>query len=207
LERGDTVWERFVDYFDRRTGEFRAYENGRLARKPKGPLDWQGYQEVHDLWLRGALHERRFAGGLAGDAALPREQRTLLEHMESPQVDSNVGVHKDGLENTVYPDQFTFDSARLGKGLPPEGDVYSCKARNFEGWTQVEVEAQVRADFKELKFKYGGEFELRRRGHPFFGKQVKIKDMYLVYDRQWVGDYGKYLESLSKELGVKILVR
>jgi hypothetical protein len=102
--------------------------------------------------------------------------------MKQPLVTDNTGLQIEGRAYPVYVDQLAVDQATLSPGLRPSVHSFSDKQRNFEGKTRKEAIQQLETDAQEARAKYGGEVEVRRPGHPLFGKKVRVSRTHLVYD-------------------------
>jgi hypothetical protein len=61
-------------------------------------------------------------------------------------------------------------------------ETFSNKSRDFTGWSDKQILAQVRADANEARLKYGGIVQVRRPDHPLFGQDVPVSRVHLVYD-------------------------
>jgi hypothetical protein len=181
---GDGVWKDYVAYWLRRFEELagtRPLPPGQP--KPQPPLVWERYRVVKGDFQRGVDFERGVSQAMQQEAALPPAERKLVpKDMHKPRVDSNVGVDREGADTLRYSDQVVVDEASLKPGLQPRVDAFSNKSRDFTRMARKEALAQVVADIREVLTKYGGVLEIRRPGHPLFGRKVRVSRVYLVYD-------------------------
>jgi hypothetical protein len=79
-------------------------------------------------------------------------------------------------------DDLVVDKATLGPGLKPSVHSFSIKQRNFSSMSSEAAVDQFTMDALEARTKYGGTVEVRRPGHPLFGKTVNVSRVHVVYD-------------------------
>ena len=129
---------------------------------------------------------------LREQAKLAESRRHWLRGLEQPIVTENVGLVHAGKATLTYVDQFVVDEASLRPGRTPSVHCFSNKQRSFKSLSKKEIESQLKADAQEALTKYGGTVEIRRPGHPLFGRKVEVSRVHLVYD-------GTILESETKD--------
>jgi hypothetical protein len=86
----------------------------------------------------------------------------------------------------TYVDQIAVDEASLRPGSLPIIHSFSNKQRNFSAMSARALQDCVVADVREALTKYGGMVEIRRPGHPLFGRKVTIIKVHLIYDGRLV---------------------
>ena len=144
----------------------------------KPPLIWESYSALLNTFQRSLEFQRAVTRWLQQAEG----SRQWLPGMKQPLVTDNTGLQLEGRANPVYVDQLAVDQATLGPGLRPSVHSFSNKQRNFAGMSENEALRQLELDAREARAKYGGEVEVRRRGHPLFGQKVRISRVHLVYD-------------------------
>jgi hypothetical protein len=181
----EALWRDYVAYWERRYAELASPDG--LARGVKGPLEWPEYQAFRTRVRAGMELQARVDGRLQGEAKLPPEERLVLKGMRQPLTETNVGLKREGRASVVYVDHLSVDGAAL-KSSAPRVESISTKQRDFKRMSRDEARDQVAADAREALTKYGGEVEVRRRGHPLFGRRMTVSRVHLVYDGKLVPD-------------------
>ena len=108
--------------------------------------------------------------------------------MERPRVDENVGLAHDSTASLTYVDQLAVDEASLRSGARPVVHSFSNKQRDFNAMSTQQAQASLAADIQEAMSKYGGTLEIRRPGHPLFGRKVVVSKVHLIYDGKLVSN-------------------
>jgi len=171
-------WTSYVAYWHRRYEELagtRPVPPRVVEVKP--PLTWESYSALLGRFQRSLEFQRAVMRWLQQQGS-----REWLPEMKQPLITGNMGLKLEGRANPVYADQFAVDQATLGPGLRPSVHTFSNKQRNFAGMSEQEAVSQLKLDAREARVKYGGEVEVRRPGHPLFGKKVRVSRTHLVYD-------------------------
>jgi hypothetical protein len=171
-------WTSYVAYWHRRYEELagtRPLPPRELEVKP--PLTWESYSALLGRFQHSLEFQRAVTRWLQQHGS-----REWLPEMKQPLITGNMGLKLEGRANPVYADQFAVDQATLGPGLRPSVHTFSTKQRNFAGKSPQEAVNQLKLDAREARAKYGGEVEVRRPGHPLFGKRVRVSRTHLVYD-------------------------
>jgi hypothetical protein len=143
----------------------------------KPPLTWDSYSAMLGRFQRSLEFQRAVTRWLQQQGS-----REWLPGMKRPLITDNVGLKLEGRATPVYVDQLAVDQATLGPGLRPSVHTFSTKQRDFAGKTRREAVGQLEVDAREARTKYGGEAEVRRAGHPLFGKKGRVSRTHLVYD-------------------------
>jgi hypothetical protein len=115
-----------------------------------------------------------------------------------------VGTTKSGQEGVRYPDFLAVDEATLKPGSVPRVESVSVKKRTFSKMSETQVEHQVDTDIQQALNQYGGWLEVRRPGHPLYGRVVQVSKVHLVYEEQGVSRWRNLLEEACKEAGVEV---
>jgi len=199
-------WPRFCEYFESRLAEIEQFERGQRATRPKNPLGWEAYKGFKETVERGTEYGRHISTVLQEELTLPPKQRTLLPSFSKARVDSSVGVAKDGFENTLFVDHMVIDMESIGEGKTPHVECFSDKSRAFKKMTEKNLERAVAQDIDELKAKYGSPLEIRRPGHPLFGKKVDVSRLHLVYDLEGAKDYEDAIRRAAGEVPTDVMV-
>ena len=125
--------------------------------------------------------------------------------MEQPLVAENVGLAHEGTTALTYVDQLVVDTESLGPGRTPTVHSFSIKQRDFTRLKSVDAEQQLRTDAQEALTKYAGTVEIRRPGHPLFGRKVIVTRVHLVYDEKGVvPDLQGAFEEIARRLKVEL---
>ena len=172
-------WTHYVEYWERRYEQL-ASPAARTDVRP--PLTWDSYSALLGRFQRALEFQRSAAQVLHREARVEQGQRVWLRGMERPLTAENVGLAREGSSTVVYVDQLTVDLASLGPGVRPSVHVFSNKQHNFANRHPKEALKQVELDAIEVHTKYGGTIEVRRPGHPLFGRKVVVSKVHLVYD-------------------------
>jgi hypothetical protein len=175
--RGNPRWREYVDYYERRLGEV---EQGKAS---KGPLKWEGYEQLRGWFARGLAFERDMVKRLREDAAKPRAERRFLGDFDRPRIETQVGVRKpdSGLR---YTDVLVIEEGTLGGG-PRRVETFSFKSRDLSGLKFDDLKAQLVTDAKEALTKYGQTLQIRRDSLQRIlpeGSEVPIQRVRLVYE-------------------------
>lgn len=200
----EALWRDYIAYWERRYAELASPDA--LAKGVKGPLEWPGYQAFRTR-VRAAIEvQASVAEMLRGEAKLPAAERMVLRGMKQPLTETNVGLKREGKASVVYVDHIAVDGATL-KSSAPRVESISTKQRDFKRMSENEAKNQVAADAREALTKYGGEVEVRRRGHPLFGRRVTVSRVHLMYDGRLVPGESPVRTAMLKaaeEAGVEI---
>lgn len=120
-----------------------------------------------------------------------------MRGMKQPRTDGNVGLRREGSTSVFYTDDLIVDQATLKSGAP-RVETVSTKQRDFHRMSDKEAADQVRTDAREALAKYGGEVEVRRQGHPLFGRRVTVSRVHLVYDAKLVPEGSAVRDRMSE---------
>jgi hypothetical protein len=172
-------WQSYVAYWHRRYEEL-AGTRPLPPRVPevKPPLTWESYAGLLHTFQRSLEFQRAVTRWLQQAEG----SRQCLPGMKQPLVTDNTGLQLEGRAYPVYVDQIAVDQATLGPGLRPSVHSLSNKQRNFAGMSEKDALRHLDVDAREARAKYGGEVEVRRSGHPLFGRKVRVTQTHLVYD-------------------------
>ena len=182
VEADHPRWTSYVAYWDRRYEELagtRPRPPGQPEVKP--PLTWDAYSPFLGRFQR-SLEFQRSAARVLQQAREPGSNREWVSDMKQPLATENTGLIREGSETVTYVDALVVDEATLGPGLRPKVHSFSMKQRDFSAMSEKEAFKQAQIDAIEAHTKYGGTIEVRRRGHPLFGKKVVVTRVHLVYD-------------------------
>jgi hypothetical protein len=186
------LWVDYVAYWEGRYQELAGLRSSAAVRAElKPPLKWQSYQQFRERFREALEFQRRVSETMKGEATGPAGARTLLRGLERPLVAENVGLAHEG-GSLTYVDQLVVDEASLGSGSRPTIHSFSNKRHDFSAKDMSEALKQLRIDIGEARLKYGGMVEVRRPGHPLFGRKVIVTRVHLVYE-------GRGLESEFRE--------
>jgi hypothetical protein len=176
VEADHPRWVSYVAYWHRRYEELagtRPLPPRVVEVKP--PLTWDSYSSLLGRFQRSLAFQRAVTRWLQQHGS-----QEWLPEMKRPLVTDNTGLRLEGRATPVYVDQIAVDQATLGPGLRPSVHTFSTKQRNFGGKISDEALRQLGLDAREARAKYGGEVEVRRPGHPLFGKKVRVSRTHLV---------------------------
>ncbi|MBN1205699.1 MAG: hypothetical protein JXB05_12340, partial [Myxococcaceae bacterium] len=179
IEAEHPRWTSYVAYWHRRYEELAGTRPlPPRASETKPPLTWDSYSTLLNTFQRSLEFQRAVTRWLQQAEG----SRQWMPGMKQPLVTDNTGLQLEGRAYPVYVDQLAVDQATLGPGLRPSVHSFSNKQRNFAGKTRYEARQQLEVDAREARTKYGGEVEVRKPGHPLFGKKVRVSRTHLVYD-------------------------
>ncbi|QRO03002.1 hypothetical protein JRI60_48215 [Archangium violaceum] len=179
----ESRWVDYVAYWERRYEELSGARQWPPDAPPvKPPLKWDGYNAFRGRFQEALAFQGSVARVLRQDAGLARGQRHWLRGLEQPLVMENVGLAHEGRVSLTYVDQFVVDEASLRPGQTPSVHSFSNKKRDFKSMSEDVIDAHLAADAREALTKYGGTVEVRRPGHPLFGRKVNVSRVHLVYD-------------------------
>ncbi|KFA93534.1 hypothetical protein [Archangium violaceum] len=175
--RGNPRWREYVDYYERRLGEV---EQGKTS---KGPLKWEGYEQLRGWFARGLAFERNMVKLLREDAAKPRAERRFFRDFDRPRVETQVGVRKpdSGLR---YADVLVIEEGAPGGG-PRRVETFSFKSRDLSGLRRDALTAQMIEDASEALRHYGERLDIRRNSLQSLlpeGSEVQIPRVRLIYE-------------------------
>jgi hypothetical protein len=183
VDTDNPKWGRYVTYWERRYEELtgqRPLPSGETEAKP--PLMWQSYDALLGRFQRSLKFQHGVTHQMQQEARAAGGKQLLPQGMKRPLVTDNLGLaHEEG-DAITYADQFVVDEATVGPGKRPNAHSFSDKQHDFSGKSANEVVTQFRRDAKEARAKYGGTVEVRRRGHPLFGKRVIVSRVHIIYD-------------------------
>ncbi len=170
------LWPKYVAYWERRYAE--------LAEHPElpGPLKWKGYEALMDRFGRARSFQEGATRALQREALAAEEERVWLRGMKKPRVDENVGLAPEGGTKRTFVDQLVVDEATLGAGQRPVVHSFSNKQHDFSGKSPHATREQLGIDVQEARTKYAGTVEIRRPGHPLFGRKVVVSRVHIIYD-------------------------
>jgi hypothetical protein len=182
-------WVDYVAYWERRYEELAGTRQRPPGAPPvKPPLVWDGYDVFLGRFQRALAFERDVARVIRHEAGLADTQRQWLRGLERPLVTEHMGLAHEGRATLTYVDQFVVDEASLRPGRTPVVHSFSNKQRDFKPMSTRELENQLTTDAREALTKYGGVVEVRRPGHPLFGRKVEVSRVHLIYDEQRLTD-------------------
>ncbi|HEX5751058.1 MAG TPA: hypothetical protein VFZ09_32830 [Archangium sp.] len=174
--QGNPRWREYVDYYERRLSEV---EQGKAS---KGPLRWEGYEQLRGWFARGLAFERDMVKLLREDAAKPRAERRFLGDFNKPRIETQVGVRKPGT-GLRFADVLVIEEGALGGG-PRRVETFSFKSRNLALPEEV-LQAQMKADAREALRNYGETLDVRRDSlQPLLpgGSEVQVPRVRLIYE-------------------------
>jgi len=194
-------WLDYVAYWERRYEELAGTRPRPPSAPPtKPPLVWNSYDAFLGRFHRAMEFQREVARVLKVEVGLAKGARQWLRGLEQPLVMENVGLAHEGRASLTYVDQFVVDEASLRPGQRPAVHSFSNKQREFNSLSRQEIEKQLGADVKEALTKYGGMVEVRRPGHPLFGRKVTVSRVHLVYDAKGMTPEAKKTLNSASEL-------
>jgi hypothetical protein len=177
-------------------------DKGTLSVKP--PLRWENYRQLRDHFQSCYQFESKVGGILLQELEQPAGSRRVLTGSRQPLLARHVGTTKIGQDGVRYPDYLAVDEATLKQGSVPRVESVSVKKRDLSGLSSKEVERKVKTDIEEAKTQYGGWLEVRRPGHPLYGRTVQVSKVHLVYEADGVGGWRSFIQRLCKEAGVEV---
>jgi hypothetical protein len=198
-------WGEFEAYRQRRFQEVHSqWRGGKGTLSVKPPLRWEDYRQFRNHFQSCIEFESKVGGILLRELEQPAGSRRVLRDSQQPLLARHVGTKKSGLEGVRYPDYLAVDEATLTEGSVPRVESVSVKKRNFSGMSAKEVRQQATADALEATDKYGGLLEVRRPGHPLFGRTIQVSKVHLVYDLRGIGTWRDLLQETCRQEGVKV---
>jgi hypothetical protein len=201
-------WVDYVAYWEKRYEEL-AGIRARPAWLPpaKPPLVWASYTSFLDRVRRGLRFQGEVARTLGHECTLAEGERSWLRGLTEPVMEENLGLAHERSASITFADQFVVDKTSLKPGSRPIVHSFSNKQRDFRGMKEGDVQRQVVVDIQEALTKYGGVVEVRRPGHPLFGRKVTVSKVHLVYDEELISDEARIvLRTESRKFGVEIHV-
>ncbi|MCP3136903.1 hypothetical protein [Pyxidicoccus xibeiensis] len=175
VREGSALWSEYVTYRERRLGELVE------GRPSKGPLKWEGYQQMRGLFTRGLEFERTMVSRLREDAALPRGERRWLKDFDTPRIELHVGVAKPGVPGVRYADVLVIEG-RPPSAQPPRVETFSFKSRDLSLLKEEALTAQLVADASDALRFYGEGLNIRRPALKLLGVEVQVERIRLVYE-------------------------
>ncbi|MFP2927007.1 hypothetical protein ACLESO_17760 [Pyxidicoccus sp. 3LG] len=172
VREGFALWSEYVTYRERRLAELVE------GRTSKGPLKWEGYEQMRGLFSRGLEFERTMVSRLRDDAALPRAQRRWLGDFDVPRIEVHVGVAKAHAPGVRYADVLVIEGSPPS-GQPPRVETFSFKSRDFRALGVDPLTAQMIADAKTGLRYYGETLNIRRPGLQL---EVPVQRVRLIYE-------------------------
>ncbi|QRO00860.1 hypothetical protein JRI60_18415 [Archangium violaceum] len=168
----DALWREYVAYWKNRLVELKQ------GKAVKPPLAWKGYEKMRGQFARGLAFERVMVSVLREDAALPRSMRRYLQDFNSPRIETNVGVSKQGMDGVRYADVLVIE-AEPPAGQSPRVETFSFKSRNLALLEENAVAAQMVADASEALRYYGETLNILRKSIRF---RVQVQRVRLIYE-------------------------
>jgi hypothetical protein len=200
------LWADYVAYWEKRYEEL-AGIRARPAWLPpaKPPLLWVNYTSFLDRVRRGLRFQGEVARTLRNECTLAEGERSWLRGLTEPVMDENLGLAHERSASITFADQFVVDKASLKPGSRPIVHSFSNKQRDFNAMDKRAVKYWLEEDAREALTKYGGVVEVRRPGHPLFGREVAASKVHLVYDGKLISDETKkVLLNDARQLGVEL---
>ncbi|WP_257461749.1 hypothetical protein [Archangium lipolyticum] len=173
--QGHALWREYVAYWENRLGELKQ------GRAEKPPLAWEGYEKMRGLFARGLAFERLMVSLLRADAALPRAMRRFLRDFDTPRIETNVGVAKQGTEGVRFADVLVIEE-QPPAGQTPRVETFSFKSRDLSPLRPKPLAAQMIADASDALRYYGGTLDIRRPSLQHLGPQVLVQRVRLIYE-------------------------
>jgi hypothetical protein len=193
------LWPKYVAYWEQRYKE--------LAGNPglKGPLRWEPYEALTDTFGRARRFQGSATQAMRREVLAAPEERVWLRGMKNPRVDENMCVIPEGSTRRYFVDQMAVDEATLGPGQRPVVHSFSTKQHNFSGKTPEAAVEEFRADIAEARTKYAGTVEIRRPGHPLFGRKVVVSRVHIIYDGEGLlPDVRRALTNAAERAGAEL---
>jgi hypothetical protein len=170
-------WREYVEYYNERLKEV---EQGKAG---KGPLKWEGYEQLRGWFARGMAFERSMVKLLKADAQKPRAERRFLGDFNKPRVETSVGVKKPG-PGLRYADVLVIEEGEIG-GQPRRVESFSFKSRDLSGLKREALTAQIVEDAGEALRHYGEKLDIRRSSLQSLlpgGSEVQVSRVRLIYE-------------------------
>jgi hypothetical protein len=178
-------WDEFEAYRQRRFHEVRAQQLGtRSSLSVKPPLRWEDYRQLRNHFQICYEFESKVGGILLRELELPAGSHRLLTGSRQTLLARHVGTTKTGQQGVRFPDYLAVDEATLKEGSTPRVETISVKKRNFAKMSENDVRTHVEADTRQAVGQYGGSLEVRRPGHPLYGRSVRVSKVHLVYEAE-----------------------
>jgi hypothetical protein len=198
-------WDEYEAYRQRRFHEVRSQQPAKKgAASLKPPLRWEDYREFRNHFQLCLQFEMEVGGILLRELELPAGSRRVLTGSSQQLLARHVGTTKQGQEGVRYPDFLAVDEATLKQGRVPRVESISVKKRDFSRLSKQEVGRMVDTDIREATNKYGGELEVRRPGHPLYGRTVQVSKIHLIYEADGVGAWQSLIKKLCDDAGVEV---
>jgi hypothetical protein len=198
-------WDEFETYRQRRFHEVRSQQldaKGSLSVKP--PLRWEDYRQLRNHFQSCYEFESKVGGILLQELELPAGSHRLLTDSRQPLLARHVGTTKTGQQGVRFPDYLAVDEASLEEGSVPRVETISVKKRNFAKMNMNDVRAQVKTDTRQALDQYGGSLEVRRPGHPLYGRSVRVSKVHLVYETKGVDSWKAVIQEVCDEAKVEV---
>jgi hypothetical protein len=202
----NSLWPKYVAYWERRYQEL-AGQRTLPAGHPElqGPLRWKPYEALADRFARARRFQNSATRSLQREALAPPEERMSLRGMKDPQVDENVCLAPEGSTSRTFVDQMAVDKATLGPGQRPVVHSFSNKQHDFSSKSSKAAREQLAIDVQEARTKYAGAVEIRRPGHPLFGRKVVVTRVHIIYDGEGLlPEIKRALLDEARNLGVEL---
>jgi hypothetical protein len=68
----------------------------------------------------------------------------------------------------------------------------------------TEVNSLVEADAQQAVHQYGGALQVRRRGHPLYGRTVQVSKVHLVYEHKGAGQWGDLIQRICDRANIEV---
>jgi|GEM_PF-1673382 len=198
-------WNEFEAYRLRRFHELRSqWPGGKSSLSVKPPLRWEDYRQLRNHFQSCHDFETRVGGILLQELELPAGSHRLLAGAQQPLLARHVGTKKSPQAEVRYPDFLAVDEASLHKASGPRVESVSVKKRDFSRLSKQEVEQKVHTDILEATTQYGGRLEVRRPGHPLYGRTVQVSKVHLIYQAEGVSGWRSLIQDICKQFGVEV---
>jgi hypothetical protein len=200
------LWPKYVAYWERRYEELAGQRTLPVGHPElKGPLKWEPYEALINRFGRSRGFQGSATHALQREALAAQEERVWLRVMKKPRVDENVGLAHEGSTKRTFVDQLVVDEATLGAGQRPVVHSFSNKQHDFSAKTSKAAVDHLRTDFAEARAKYAGTVEIRRPGHPLFGRKVVVSRVHITYDgKKLLPNVKDRLLNEARDLGVDL---